>query len=242
MKGLCVVKDAYTTSVGDDPYIVERFYAEEFDRKYNDVYRSIVTPGTKLTEDQLFFIAVWIVSVTQRSTMQADYLLDAQMARVKQEYMAVQMGKQDTHHLKEIFEGRRFEEMEPLLRKENRGYMSVHNAQRIEPIARQKMKDSFLDVVRLKGEARFITSDNPLIISRPEPPETDPIFSSFTLILDPKTAITMRAKGGQGFDSHILHELNVPINREQTFVYRMNLSLALQANRYLLGESKTPST
>ncbi|MDH7464681.1 DUF4238 domain-containing protein [Chitinophagaceae bacterium 26-R-25] len=236
---ICVTKNLYTLPhvTGDDKYLVEKFYAEQIDGVYPDVYRMLVDPHViRITEEQRQQILNTTLSLYFRN---ARFLNDR---------------NQEVDQLFSRFEEKEFHSDDAKLFIRYRGQQYTFLPSEIAAVKEQiklknrqdfifdhlqdwkdfvvLKKNSQIGVSKIEGDMKLITSDNPVRISNLNG-DADEIFeprNSIQLPIDRDHLLWISPNGEEWERDKIYRQV-----RDWRFALGSNYSVTKYASEWVIG-------
>lgn len=246
-KSICYEKNLYTLpgSTNEEKMLLETFYSEEFENKYEQVYTILTDPEkTELTDAERELVISTVATMFYRVPVWQKQHTEV-MKRVFE--MCIQATKQtgqketkiegDTY----IIEGKTVDQLIKEYISNNKSHQVISQLNIALKLVAVRLKSDNVYIFKLEdGEQEFITSDNPVILQHPSNEQIFPFDPSniMKLPLDTKHYLMLMPNNDKSNLNRIVrHNAKGGFSRREELI--SNTEQLQGADEYILGSTSS---
>ena len=243
IENVCLKKHIYTLpgNTPEEKMLLEKFYSEEFESKYDDIYSLLIDPNKKtITENERDLIISTVVIMFYRTTWWINQHNDL-MKRLFEKMFQVceQTGKDYFIYENEKISiaGKTVEQMVKEYTEENRPMHVLTQLEVAMKLIKKRLQRDTIHVSKLvEQETEFITSDNPVIAANPYQKRLVPFDEEniLKLPLDNKHILYLMPYFGE--DTHnLINRADITGEMAEMEKLVTNYELVSMAERFIFG-------
>jgi hypothetical protein len=246
LRNICAEKYLYSIAKPgqkNDP-AVENLLAEVFDAEFNKIYEAL-TDGNlvELSDLDLYGVVAWATSMFLRNRQMKYFLLDSFEETFTRKYeKAMEDGKEVfIHRNHEIAIHRKTLDELKLVLEWDKPYLNGILFPQIAETTLKWLNNSIITLVKLKTDAEFITSDNPLTIEWSKDGNGVPNGGHVRCIpLDSKHLLKI-SPNHDGKNPLVLHRVSISPEHESLYALARNQIQFKLCSFYMLGSHSSLS-
>jgi len=243
IENVCLKKHIYTLpgNTPEEKMLLEKFYSDEFESKYDDIYSILVDPNKKtITKDERDLIISTVVTMFYRTTWWLNQHKDLIKRLFENMFQVCKQTGKDYF----IFEKKKIsiagKTVEQLVKEYTEKNRPMHVLTQLEVAMKLRKKRIERDTIHVskldEQETEFITSDNPVIAANPYQKRPIPFDEEniLKLPLDNKHILYLFPYFGK--DTHkLINRKNISGKTAKMEKLVTNYELVSMAQRFIFG-------